>query len=123
MKRARKFILALAILGALAVPGRSDAGFWDGNKLKTLVDANERMDMSDKPSDADIQETAMLIGLVVGVHDTLVATQIICAQDNVKVRQLIGIVKKYVRDNPGKWDKSAAILITSALSSSFPCKR
>lgn len=117
----RKSILSLVLFGALAVPCVTYAEFWDGYKLKELADADDRTDIGNVQA-ADYQKVGNLTGFVVGVHDALDGV-LICAPNQVKVGQVIGMVKKYVRENPDKWNRPASTLVVSALSSAFPCKR
>lgn len=117
----RRSILSLVLFGALAVPCVTYAEFWGGYELKELVDAYDRTDIGNAPA-IDYQDAAHLGGFVVGVHDALEGV-LICTPNQVKVGQLIGIVKKYVRDNPDKWNRPASTLVVNALSSAFPCER
>lgn len=117
----RTLIVALAFSGALAAPCISHAVFWDGYKLKELADADDRTDIG-TVQPADYTKVGNLIGFVVGVHDAIEGI-LVCAPNQVKIGQIVGMVKKYVRENPDKWNQSASNLVINALSSAFPCKR
>ncbi len=118
----RKFVLTFALSGALVAPCVSYAGsFWDGYKLKEFSDADDRTNIGNVQP-ADYQKAGMLAGFVVGVHDAVEGI-LVCAPNEVKVGQIVGMVKKYVRENPDKWNQPASTLVIGALSSAFPCKR
>lgn len=117
----RKFILALSLFGSLGVPCVSHAVFWNGYELKKLADADDRINGGNgRP--ADYQNSAELIGFVIGVHD-VAEGRVVCAPDQVSIGQIVGMVKKYVLENPDKWNRPANAVVISALSSAFPCKR
>ena len=117
----RTFILAHALFAALAVPSISRAQFWDGYTLKERADAHDRTDIGNvQPT--DYEKVGSLIGFVVGVHDAVDGI-LVCTPNQVKVGQIVGMVKKYVRENPDKWNRAASSLVISALSSAFPCKK
>lgn len=117
----RTFISTVALMAALAAPSISQAEFWDGYKLKEFADADDRTDIGNGQP-ADYQKAGALAGFVVGVHDAVEGI-LVCTPDRVKVGQIVGMVKKYVRENPDKWNRSASSLVISALSSAFPCKK
>lgn len=112
-------ILILAI--ALAVPCVSHAEYWTGYSLKEMIDASDRSD-NGNPTNADHLNHFRLFGFVVGVHDAVEGLTI-CVPAETKVGQLVAVVKKYYRNNPEKWNMSAAALVEQALSKAFPCKK
>lgn len=85
------------------------------------INGEQRID-SGSPQNNDYQRSANLIGYVAGVSDTLDGKQI-CVPDNVTMKQAIGIVEKYMRDNPDKWNLPASILVENSLRQVFPCAR
>ena len=117
----RTFISALAIMAALAAPSISQAEFWDGYKLKELADADDRTDIGNVQP-GDYQKVGSLNGFVVGVHDAVEGI-LVCVPNQAKVGQIVGIVKKYVRENPDKWNRAASSLVINALSSAFLYKK
>jgi hypothetical protein len=122
MTPSRTFIVALTLLAALAVPNVSQAGLWgDGYQLKELADADDRIEIGNTQP-ADYQKVGSLTGFVVGVHDAVDGI-LVCTPNQVKVGQIVGMVKKYVRENPDKWNRAASTLVINALSSAFPCKK
>ncbi|MCX8146785.1 MAG: Rap1a/Tai family immunity protein, partial [Azovibrio sp.] len=121
MTPSQTFISALAFIAALTMPSISQAAFWDGYKLKELADADDRTDIGNVQP-ADYQKVGYLIGFVVGVHDAVDGI-LVCTPNQVKVGQIVSMVKKYVRENPDKWNRAASTLVMNALSSAFPCKK
>jgi hypothetical protein len=59
---------------------------------------------------------------VVGVHDALEGVAF-CPPKGIKLRQIVGIVKKYVKDNPDRWNRPAGGLVTTAIAGVFPCRK
>lgn len=116
-----KILGNLAFVSSLILPTTLYAAYWDGYKLKEMFDAYDRAD-NGRPLATDYQDVGQVNGFVVGVHDSVEGT-IICVPAKVKLGQLVGIVKKYIRDNPEKWNEPASDLVMQALSSTFPCKR
>jgi hypothetical protein len=121
MTPSRNLITALSFVAALAMPGVSQAEFWDGYKLKELADADDRTDIGNVQF-TDYQRAARLSGFVVGVYDTTQGI-LVCAPNGLKVGQIVAMVKKFVRENPDQWNRAASTLVINALSSAFPCKR
>lgn len=117
----RTLIVALAFSGTLAAPCISHAEFWDGYKLKELADADDRTNIGNGQP-ADYVRVGNLSGFIVGVHDAVEGI-LVCAPNQVKVGQIVGVVKKHIRENPDKWNQPASTLVINALSSAFPCKR
>lgn len=101
------------------MPYVSFADFWDGNRLKTFIDADDRMVIGN-PSNTDPFESGKLIGFVVGVHESMSGI-LVCAPKNVSVAQLLDVVKKYVNENPDKRHKPAKELVMMSLIGAFPC--
>jgi hypothetical protein len=107
---------------AISVPLIAHADFfYDGNKLQQLAEADDRF-QNGTDVGGDSYKSGSLIGYIVGVVDTS-DNVLFCTPDNVKIGQLIDIVKKYLRDNPEKRHRPASDLVIDSLSSVFPCKR
>lgn len=121
MVLSRTLTSVLALTGALVVPCSSHAEFWGGYKLKEFADADDRIDIGNVKPD-DYLKASSLNGFVAGVHDAVEGV-LVCTPNEMKVGQIVGMVKKYVRDNPDKWNRPASTLVVNALSSAFPCKR
>lgn len=119
MKLYRTLILAIA----LAVPCVSHAEYFDGYKLKTLIDADDRTDSGNFTIGSDVYDSGVFFGFVVGVHDTFEGINIICTNNQVKAGQILAVVKKYVKDHPEKLDRPAKTLVFLALATAFPCNK
>jgi hypothetical protein len=117
----RTVIAALALLTALAVPGVSHGQVWDGYRLKEGADAHDKQERGSANA-AEYFLVGQFLGYIVGFNDALSGIAI-CPPDGVKVGQLVGMVKKYVRDNPDKWNRPARELVIDALQPAFPCRK
>lgn len=106
-----RFRLGLFII-TFFVSSISWAGFWSGNELhQWLLEA-------EKPN----FESGLFHGYVSGVVD--VGNGILfCTGKDVTAGQYDAVVAKYVKNNPGKWDKTASSLVIEALREAFPCKK
>src|SRR5262249_14851632 len=111
MTLVRRLSLAVALL--LVSVASVDAAFFDGNKLKELVDARNRVD-TNRTRDGDYLDAALFTGYVLGVADALEGI-LICTSEGIKARQLVGLVKKYVEDHPEDWNIKGDLLVHRAL--------
>ena len=121
MTGTRLILSLLTISAALLASSVSHASFYDGYKLKEFADADDRIDAGNSQT-TDYSASARLSGFVLGVHDSVDGI-LVCAPSGVRAGQLVGIVKKYVREHPDKWNLPATTLVINALSSTFPCKK
>ena len=119
MMRAHRASLVVALL--LASVGSADCYIFAGNKLREWVDADNRIS-ANRVREGDWQGAASLQGYVTGVIDTLDGV-LICPTEGVKVGELVDIVSRYVADHPEEWNRSAALIVRSALEPVFPCKK
>lgn len=117
----RKTLLKAAVVVTMSFPMLAHSEFYDGYRLKEWSDADDRTESGNVQA-TDYQQTARLGGYIVGVYDTLDGVMF-CAPNGVKVGQLIGMVKQYIRANPSKWNKPASSLVVDALAKDFPCKK
>lgn len=102
----------------------SSAQAYTGNDLARWVAANQRYELA--PNNAtpeDYVDSAILIGYVTGVLDTLDLTGTICRPPQIPPRQLIAIVKKELDANPENWSGSAGSIAIIAFASAFPCRK
>jgi len=117
-----KILFLLTISAALLVSSVSHAVFYyDGYTLKKFADADDRTDTGNAQA-IDYAESSNLIGFIVGVNDSIDGI-LVCIPSRVKIGQLVGMVKKYVREHPDRWNIPANTLVIDALSSTFPCKK
>lgn len=107
---------------ALLLPGISNAtiSFWDGYQLKEWSDAVDRI-AHNTTNSTDFLNNGYFTGYIVGVAEMLDGL-IICVPSGVKVGQLRGIVQKYIKANPEKWNRPAGELVLDALKPAFPCR-
>ncbi|WP_156861147.1 Rap1a/Tai family immunity protein [Casimicrobium huifangae] len=121
MSASNVFPHAILVAMAIAIAGEANAGYFNGARLKDLVDADDRVE-SANASPSDFQKSGLLLGFVAGVHDTANGTAF-CGRSYVTIGQAVAVVKKYFRENPNKWDQQASDLVSNALSSAFPCRK
>jgi len=100
--------LAIAVL-LLLLPTASMANFYDGYKLKEMIDNKTGQELT-------------AVGYVVGVSDAYDG-EYFCIPQRAKVGQLHAVVKKSLEDNPQDWHMAAFLLVVVALKQSFPCKK
>ncbi len=99
----------------------ASAEFIDGQALKQMLNAQNRIDRGDIRS-GDYQDAARANGYVLGVVDTVVSI-FICPGKEVKAGQLTAMVAKYLEDNPDKWSQSGDQIVINALKPTFPCQK
>lgn len=83
--------------------------FVDGYELQKRIFSNKSSELGP-------------MGFIEGVVDTT-EDALICVPSGIKIGQLYAIVKKFIRNNPEKWHKSASSLVIEALKPTFNCKR
>jgi hypothetical protein len=120
MTSLRTIAASFAIVAALILPSISYAEFFTGVDLKKFADSDDRM-VSGNHKSIDNLYSSELRGYILGVYDAVEGISI-CLPDKVTATQLTGMVKKYLRDNPDKWNYSGKVIVINALSKTFPCK-
>jgi hypothetical protein len=108
----RIVLASLAVCLLLIMFARyADADFMTGNELKGSFDNKEH----------EPHET-IAVGYIMGVNDML-RDVTACTPNDVTVRQLVDIIRKYLAEHPEQLHKGASKLIVEALSSTFPCRK
>jgi hypothetical protein len=105
---------------ALAVPGVARAQFVDGNTLKGLGDAFERVEQSRMKGTDDV-DSARYLGYMQGVVDALVGYGDLCLPKGTKARQAAAIVRKFLNDHPEQLGQPGGVIISAALKPVWPC--
>lgn len=111
--------LAAMTLGLICT--LSHGGFVDGNKLKSLSDGYKRASQSNATT-RDLMDANEFMGYVKGAHDSY-DRALKCTPDKFTTGQLSAVVAKYLDANPEQWEQSGDILVFSAVSNAFPCKK
>jgi hypothetical protein len=83
-----------------------------------------------KPTATDIQDAvdgSFCRGYVLGVVDALIATSVTtetayCIPTSADSDQFVGVVAKYLNDNPAKLNEPAGLLVAKSMVDAFPCK-
>jgi len=111
--------IAWLIPATLVTASPVNAHFYTGNDLKEWAVAHDRIE-SGNASRKDYNYAFTLQGYVAGTHDSWEG-EAICNPAGVTLGQIIGILKNYLRNNPGKWNLPAGDLIVMSASVVFPC--
>ena len=61
-------------------------------------------------------------GYVFGVKDSVNGI-LFCIPNDVDANQILAIVRKYIKNNPEKWNKGNWNLVFTPLKKAFPCKK
>ena len=96
MRKSLKKLLAVA---ALMLSQSAMAQFVDGNKLNDLLDSDRRMRGLDF-SRNDPTKSAQFLGYLQGVTDVGLEYGTICPPSAFSGTQLVGVIDKYLRNNP-----------------------
>ena len=111
--------MKLLILGFLTIVSLN-AGWKSGNDLVSAMD--EYIKSSNGVNHNSYKDSSY-ISYVFGVSDTLIDAGYVCYPDNVNVKQILEIVKKFIEDNPKEWNNQASYLVQKPLLDTFPCKK
>lgn len=111
----------IVLMAALMVSFGAQSSFVDGNQLKTWHNEKVRYDSGSRDQ-LDYFAIGQDFGYVTGVVDAL-SDIYFCPDSNVTKGQLLDIVGKYLADHPEDRAQPANVLIVSALSKVFPCKK
>ncbi len=103
----KKLLIATILL---TLSAQSNAEFYSGNELKT------------KCNDSNAFEKGLCMGYIAAVIDAYSGLYI-CPPSNSTLGQSTDMVKKYMSDNPSQLHRSADVIVTSAMSKDFPCKK
>ncbi len=102
---------------------KSGSNFWE---LCSSIDSEPKGDP------VRIQNDATCLGWAEGfrdgftVHDELLGVprgdRIVCIPGGVTGMQIVGVIKKYITDNPDKAHRATRLVASLALARAFPCK-
>jgi hypothetical protein len=109
----RRAMLVAVALSSLVVQEADAAAYIDGNKL---LEECENVQTEFWQGTCD--------GYVVGVQDALDGLRLFCVPEGssgVVAKQLVDVVKLYLRDHPESQHYSASSQVTEALKEKFPC--
>lgn len=104
-----KKLVTIAALAMLLGSPTSYAAFITGNKLAGYCE-----------EDATTFADGLCGGYVVGIFDANPGN-LICEPRGVTIGQLVSIVRKFFGERPEILHENAAVLVTSALGTAFPC--
>mgnify|MGYP003650305081 CR=1 FL=1 len=104
-----KKLVTITALAMLLGSPTSYAALYAGNKL---LEACEQ--------DDETFGDGVCFGYVFGVFDVMQGVTV-CEPEGVTGKQIVSIVRKYLKENPENLHYEAAILVTHALDHYFPC--
>ncbi len=84
----------------------------------TMPDLLEFCDQSRGRDEADYCS-----GFILGVYDVAALNAQVCAPAGVKNVQIVAIARKYIDENPQRWNAAPAFVIREALGKTWPCAR
>lgn len=127
-------IIGITIVGTLLYAQQSPAVkvglplIMKGIDLQQFSEAHERVSSGKDKNDAEAlrrhyPDALTYIWYVNGIADALTLYGRLCLPTNAIEGQLTAVVSKYLKDNPEKWNKAGAELVSDALISVFPCKK
>jgi len=109
IKKLATIAALVMLLGSPISYAASYAAILSGNKLLESCELD----------DASFRD-GVCYGYVFGVFDVMQDVKV-CEPVGVTGKQLTGIVRKYLKENPENLHLNAAFLVTLALSEVFPC--
>lgn len=121
MREGRKICVAIVALGLLiGWPTGSNAatGPWDkyvsvsslgGGMLAQECGARSGLELDGR------------VGYILGISDQLSIDRKMCLDGGARTAQIIAVVRKYLRDNPEKWNFAPSHLVATPLVAAFPC--
>ncbi|KPK23551.1 MAG: hypothetical protein AMJ61_15545 [Desulfobacterales bacterium SG8_35_2] len=116
MKRIVLLQVAFVVMScALFTPNKSSAEFYSVKDLKVGIRAYEKAERGETYSMAEWEHLA---GYVTGVIDS--TAHLYNLPGELKVKQAVAILIKYVNDHPEEWNSSASGVLQKALSEAFP---
>jgi hypothetical protein len=115
-------VLIVVTVALLLSPSVAESGFFGGQKLKQRLDATERVERGTTRGVGDFSDASYGIGYVIGVADAYDDVHF-CLPTEVAVGQVVAMVRKYLAENPDKWNQPGELIVLFALRPHFPCKR
>jgi hypothetical protein len=114
-------VIALILLSVSAMAQNKSAD--DGNAL--LRGCNVELRPHGPFTLVETSQSGYCRGLIKGIYDVFLLYEpgIVCAPDQVTLRQNVRIVVKYLNDHPEELHIQDSLLVIRALSKAYPCKR
>lgn len=100
---------------------QAHADIWDGVRLKSFIEADERFSIN-SPIAGDEYQSGILFGYVVGVHDALNGV-LFCTPRDISIGEMADVVKNYLKNNPRELNKNASEIVRIAFTKTYPCKK
>jgi hypothetical protein len=109
----------VAVLMAM-VSSAATAQFVDGNELKKLSDARDRISQR-KALEEDYQDSAQYLGYIEGAFDAQRKNLPSCVPEGMKAGQLGAVVTKYLLDHPEHWGFNGSTVVYLSVLKAFSC--
>ncbi len=91
-----------------------------GNPIVDGSKAWEHYDNGNKNFDSFL--FGFYAGYILGIKDSE-NNILFCIPSNIEGEQILAIVRKYIKNNPEKWNKGNWNLVFTPLKEAFPCKK
>jgi hypothetical protein len=91
--------------------------------IVSTIDSSKLVELCNKSS-TEILNADFCTGYILGVFDQLSIGRIICVPigGTGRTYQALAIARKYLNDNPERWQIHPSVLIEAAFQAAFPCK-
>jgi hypothetical protein len=100
----------------------ANAQFVEGTQLHEWILANDRLDNGGK-NQVDFINSSTVMFYIAGIAESYRNLGILCLPNGVSIGQMTSVVGKYLKEHPERWNERANILVISALTNAFPCKK
>ena len=87
-----------------------------------IVDGSKEWEKFFNGNKNDALGYGIYIGYVAGVRDSIDGV-LFCIPKDVDSDQILAIVRKYIKNNPEKWNKGNWNLVVTPLKEAFSCKK
>jgi hypothetical protein len=114
-------VASVALLASFAIAHGAESVDPDPETGAVL---KQRLELLDKDTDlADRFLAIRAVGYVDGIADAAVGLGYACYPTGVARVEIRKVVMKYLRDNPGRLEDPASLLVLNGLFEAYPCKR
>ena len=116
-----KLKLLPILLFTMATAAEAEIGPQFESTTKLQTDLHTADEWATLPAQTRV-DSSWASGYVTGVADAFSGI-VYCPPEGTSGPQVIAIVKKFIAAHPEKWQLPAPVLIVTALSEVFPCKK
>ena len=106
---------------ALISIGNAEIKITTANQLIEEMEEYKKADEAKSDNDADFVKATSFASYVIAIYDVNLLYKQTCPAETVTRNQIWNVVIQWIEDNPTRWHEPAAVLVSQALQSSFPC--